>query len=127
MIARSTPCSSMSARRGSGLKNASGERIGSPRISRRDLPSGLPFLKNSSCAPGRATTLNVGFGMYSEITFLMASLSRPLTCTYLIRFLCSLGRKRVNASTCSYMWLSASKTGYSSRRSTNSSSSRLSF
>ena len=89
MMARSMPCSSMSASRGSGLKKASGERIGLPRISRRDLPSGLPFLKNSSWAPGAATTLNVGFGMYSEITFLIASLSRPLTWTYLITFLYS--------------------------------------
>ena len=63
MRARSRPSSSMSARRGSGEKNASGDRIGSPIISRRDFPSGLPCLKNSSDAPGRPTTSNVGFGM----------------------------------------------------------------
>ena len=105
----------MSWSRGSGRKKASGERMGSPRISRRLFPSGLPFLKNSSWAPGWATTLNVGFGMYSEMRALMANLSRPLTCTSLTRLLYSAGRYRVKASGCSYMWLSASKTGKSSR------------
>ena len=34
-----------------------------PRISRRDLPSGLPALKYSSWAPGAATRSKVGLGM----------------------------------------------------------------
>ena len=68
----------MSLTRGSGAKNASGERIALPRISRRDLPSGLPFLKYSSCAPGAATTLNVGLGMYSLIWPLTVILVRPV-------------------------------------------------
>jgi hypothetical protein len=38
--------------------------IGSPTISRYDFPSGLPMRKYSSCAPGRATTSKVVFGMY---------------------------------------------------------------
>ena len=84
MRARSRPSSSIRARRGSGEKNASGERIGSPMISRRLFPSGLPCLKSSSEAPGRPTTLNVGFGMYSEITLRTAIFVRPLTSTYLI-------------------------------------------
>ena len=61
--ARSTPNSSMRASRGSGSRNAGRARIGLPRISRRVLPSGLPCLKYSSCAPGAATTSNVGLGM----------------------------------------------------------------
>ena len=68
----------MSLTRGSGAKNASGERIGLPMISRRDLPSGLPLLKYSSCAPGAATTLNVGFGMYSLIVPFTVILVRPV-------------------------------------------------
>ncbi len=103
----------MSARRGSGEKNASGERIGSPMISRRLFPSGLPCLKSSSEAPGRPTTLNVGFGMYSEITLRTAIFVRPLTSTYLISPEYSGGRNFVKASVVSYMWLSASKTGKS--------------
>ena len=51
--------------------------------------------------------------MYSEITLRMAILSRPLTCTYLIRPSYSGGRNFVKASVISYMWLSASKTGKS--------------
>ena len=113
MRARSSPSSSISARRGSGEKNASGERIGSPMSSRRVFPSGLPCLKSSSDAPGRPTTLNVGFGMYSEITLRTAILVRPLTSTYLINPEYSGGRNFVKASVVSYMWLSASKTGKS--------------
>ncbi len=93
----------MRARRGPGEKNASGDRIGSPIISRRDFPSGLPCLKNSSDAPGRPTTSNVGFGMYSEMTLRTAILVRPLTCTYLIRPSYSFGRNFVKASVVSYM------------------------
>ncbi len=40
-------------------------RMGSPMISRYDLPSGFPLRKYSSWAPGFATTSKVGFGMYS--------------------------------------------------------------
>src|SRR5580693_4202776 len=111
--ARSRPSSSMSARRGAGEKNASGDRIGSPMISRRLFPSGLPCLKSSSDAPGRPTTLKVGFGMYSEITLRTAIFVRPLTSTYLISPEYSGGRNFVKASVVSYMWLSASKTGKS--------------
>ena len=39
------------------------QRIGSPTSSRYDLPSGFPFRKYSSWAPGRATTSKVGLGM----------------------------------------------------------------
>ena len=81
--------------------------------SRRVFPSGLPCLKSSSDAPGRPTTLNVGFGMYSEITLRTAILVRPLTSTYLISPEYSGGRNFVKASVVSYMWLSASKTGKS--------------
>ena len=52
-----------------------------PMISRRVLPSGLPFLKYSSCAPGAATSSKVGFGMYSLIWSLTAIFVRPLTST----------------------------------------------
>src|SRR5580698_401707 len=96
-----------------GEKNASGDRIGSPMISRRLFPSGLPCLKSSSEAPGRPTTLNVGFGMYSEITLRTAIFVRPLTSTYLISPEYAGGRNFVKASVVSYMWLSASKTGKS--------------
>ena len=48
-----------------GSRKAGMPRIGSPTISRYDLPSGFPLRKYSSCAPGRATTSKVGFGMYS--------------------------------------------------------------
>ena len=87
-----------------------------PRISRRDLPSGLPLLKYSSCAPGAATLANVGLGMYSLIRPLTAILVRPSTSTYLMRPSYSDGRYLVKASVVSYMWLSASKTGKSSVR-----------
>ena len=103
----------MSFSRGSGEKKASGERMGSPISSRRDLPSGFPCLKNSSDAPGRPTTSNVGFGMYSEMMLRMAILSRPFTLTNLISPSYSGGRNFVNASVVSYMWLSTSKTGKS--------------
>ncbi len=53
----------MSSRRGPGSKNAGIDRIGSPNNSRLVLPSGLPYLKYSSHAPGFATTEKVGFGM----------------------------------------------------------------
>ena len=55
--------------------------IGSPMISRYDLPSGLPMRKYSSCAPGRATTSKVGFGMYSLIWPFTTILVRPRTST----------------------------------------------
>jgi hypothetical protein len=60
--------------------------------------------------------LNVGFGMYSLITFRSAIFVRPLTWTYFTRPVYSAGRCLVNASVVSYMWLSASNTGKSSRR-----------
>ena len=43
MRARSRPCSSISSMRASGSRNAGMARIGSPKISRRLLPSGLPL------------------------------------------------------------------------------------
>ena len=55
--------------------------IGSPMSSRYDLPSGLPMRKYSSWAPGRATTSNVGFGMYSLIVPRTTILVRPRTST----------------------------------------------
>src|SRR5580658_1688526 len=113
MRARSRPSSSMSLRRGSGEKKASGERMGLPISSRRVLPSGFPCLKSSSEAPGRPTTSKVGFGMYSEITLRTAIFVRPLIWTYLMSPSYSGGRNFVNASGVSYMWLSASKTGKS--------------
>src|SRR6201999_886163 len=63
--------------------------------------------------PGRPTTLNVGFGMYSEMTLRTAIFVRPLTSTYLISPEYWGGRNFVKASVVSYMWLSASKTGKS--------------
>uniref|UniRef100_UPI00387396CE hypothetical protein n=1 Tax=Nocardia aurantia TaxID=2585199 RepID=UPI00387396CE len=60
---RCTPSSSISARRGPGSRNAAGALIAAPKISRRLFPSGLPFLKYSSMAPGAATTEKVGLGM----------------------------------------------------------------
>ncbi len=61
--ARSMPCSSISFALAAGSRNASIARIGSPKMARRSLPSGLPTRKYSSIAPGLATTSNVGFGM----------------------------------------------------------------
>ena len=60
--------------------------------------------------------LNVGFGMYSLILFLIAIFVRPLISTYLITPAYFGGRYRVKASVASYMWLSASNTGYGSLR-----------
>lgn len=60
---RSRPSSFIFSRRGPGSKNAGIARIGSPNSSRLLLPSGLPYLKYSSQAPGRATTSKVGLGM----------------------------------------------------------------
>ena len=45
MSARSMPCSSISSMRGAGSRNAGMARIGSPKISRRLFPSGLPLRK----------------------------------------------------------------------------------
>ena len=45
MSARSMPCSSISSMRGAGSRKAGMARIGSPKISRRLLPSGLPLRK----------------------------------------------------------------------------------
>ena len=67
--------------RGAGSRNAGIERIGSPKISRRLLPSGLPWRKYSSWAPGRATTSKVGFGMYSLICPRTTIFVRPRTST----------------------------------------------
>ncbi len=92
------------------------DRIGSPKISRRDLPSGLPRAKYSSIAPGLATTSKVGFGMYSLIWPRIAIFVRPLICTYWIAPAYSLGRYLRNASSVSYRWLSASNSGYGSSR-----------
>ena len=55
--------------------------MGSPKISRRLFPSGLPFRKYSSWAPGRATTSKVGLGMYSLIWPRTTILVRPRTST----------------------------------------------
>ena len=57
------PCSSISASRDAGSRKAGIDFMGFPKISRRLLPSGFPTRKYSSCAPGRATTSKVGFGM----------------------------------------------------------------
>ena len=81
MRARSTPSSSISSMRGAGSRKAGMHFIGSPTISRYDLPSGLPTRKYSSWAPGRATTSKVGFGMYSLIWPRTTILVRPRTCT----------------------------------------------
>jgi hypothetical protein len=108
---RPIPSSSIRARRGAGSRNAGTARIGSPKISRRDLPSGLPTLKYSSIAPGLATTSKVGLGMYSLIRPRIAIFVRPFTCTYWIAFRYSLGRYLVIASCGSYRWLSASNSG----------------
>ena len=67
--------------RGPGSRNAGMAFIGSPMISRYDLPSGLPMRKYSSWAPGRATTSNVGFGMYSLTWPRIMILVRPRTST----------------------------------------------
>ena len=45
MRARSMPCSSISSTRAAGSRKAGMARIGSPKISRRLLPSGLPMRK----------------------------------------------------------------------------------
>ncbi len=63
MRAYSMPCSSSSSRRGPASRNAGGQSMPRPMISRWDLPSGLPTRKYSSWAPGRPTRSNVGFGM----------------------------------------------------------------
>ena len=60
---RSRPRESITSRRGPGSKKAGIARIGSPKSSRLLLPSGLPYLKYSSQAPGLATTSKVGLGM----------------------------------------------------------------
>ena len=57
----------------------------SPSLTSCFLAFGFFSLNSSSCAPGGATLLNVGFGMYSLITFRSAILVRPFTCTYLTR------------------------------------------
>ena len=85
-----------------------------PSTSRRLLPSGLPTLKYSSCAPGTATRSKVGFGMYSEMRPRTAILVLPLTSTYWTSPSYFDGRWRVSASLVSYKWLSASKTSKSS-------------
>ena len=77
------------------------------------MPSGLPLLKYSSCAPGAATTLNVGFGMYSLIVPFTVILVRPSMSMYLMTFLNGSSTNFVSASGVSYMWLSASKIGKS--------------
>ena len=79
--ARSMPCSSISWSRAAGSRKAGIDRIGSPKISRRLFPSGLPIRKYSSCAPGRATTSKVGLGMYSLIWPRTTILVRPRTST----------------------------------------------
>src|SRR5260370_40311138 len=113
----------MSSSRSSGLKKAGSELMflgGSAKILSPSLrfvrEEGFFSLNSSSWAPGGATLLNVGFGMYSLMVFFRAILVRPLTCTYLTspEWLC--GRYLVKASVVSYMWLSASKTGKSSLR-----------
>jgi hypothetical protein len=75
------PSSSRCASRLTGSRAHSGQRMGLPKISRNERPSGFPTRKYSSCAPGGATTSKVGLGMYSVIRPLMAILVRPSTCT----------------------------------------------
>ena len=80
--ARSSPSSSISSRRGPGSRNAGGDAMALPMISRRVLPSGLPCLKYSSCAPGAATFSKVGLGMYSLMRPFTAIFVRPSTWMY---------------------------------------------
>ena len=75
------PCSSMSPRRASGSLNAAGVTIGLPVSSRRVLPSGLSPEKKAMCAPGAATTSNVGFGMKSLRRSRTTTFLRPLSST----------------------------------------------
>src|SRR5580658_1393499 len=92
IIAHSIPSSSSSSSRGSGSKKAGNEWMylgGSSRALSPGfalvLDDGFVSLYLSSWAPGAATTLKVGFGMYSLILFLMAIFVRPFSSTYLIR------------------------------------------
>ena len=71
----------MTSMRGAGSRKAGMLRIGSPMISRYDLPSGFPLRKYSSCAPGLATTSNVGFGMYSLTVPRIMIFVRPCSST----------------------------------------------
>ena len=75
------PCSSIRWRRAAGSRKAGIDLMGFPKISRRLFPSGLPIRKYSSWAPGRATTSNVGLGMYSLIWPRMTIFVRPWTST----------------------------------------------
>ena len=99
---RSMPSSFISSRRGAGSRKAGIERIGSPKISLRVLPSGLPTAKYCSMAPGLATTSKVGLGMYSLICPRIAIFVRPFTCTYWIAPAYSFGRYLVSDSWVSY-------------------------
>lgn len=63
MSERSMPSSSINSMRGPGSRNAGGDSMALPMISRRDLPSGFPMRKYSSWAPGAATLAKVGLGM----------------------------------------------------------------
>jgi hypothetical protein len=90
IMARSMLSSSMRTMRSSGLKKAGTERMylgGGDSSMSPSLASvfdeGFFSLNSSSCAPGGATTLNVGFGMYSLILLFSAILVRPSTSTYL--------------------------------------------
>src|SRR5262245_17032115 len=65
------------------------------------------------CAPGRAMTSKVGFGMNSVMVSRTTSFLRPLISTKRKRSRWVSGRCRVSASSASYRWLSASKTGAS--------------
>ena len=78
---RSTPSSFITSMRGAGSWKAGMPRMGSPMISRYDLPSGLPLRKYSSWAPGRATTSKVGFGMYSLTVPRIMIFVRPCSST----------------------------------------------
>jgi hypothetical protein len=105
IIERSIPMSFMSMSRGSGSKKASTE--GMPRR----------CCGSASAPPGGATRAKVGLGMKSLILSLKATFVRLLISTYFTTPSNSGGMNLVRASVFSYMWLSASNTGYGRRRS----------
>ena len=93
------PMSFISAKRGSGSKNASipGITFGLTP-SRTFLPPSPLFDAVFPQPPGTATLANVGFGMYSLMWLRMASLVRPSMSMYRIASLYSGGRNLVSAS-----------------------------
>ena len=82
---RSMPMSFISARRGSGSKNASMPGIACGLTPSRMLLPPSPLLAAVlPQPPGCATRANVGFGMYWLMWSRMASFVRPSTSMYLI-------------------------------------------